>query len=146
MMIDGLSQVCLVSHLRRAARSASRTLDSALADIGLNASQFTVLAALAAATATTGAMTLGALARQLSMDRSTLHRNLRPLQKAQLIEIEGGRGRTGSKVRLTETALRLLDAAASRWQACQRDLVGRIGDGDAGRLLATLERLATAHV
>lgn len=141
-MIDGLSQVCLVSHLRRAARMASRALDLALADIGLNASQFTVLAALAAAGASGDAVKLSTLARRLSMDRSTLHRNLRPLHKAGLIDLVDGRGRRGTRVIANDSALRLLDAAAPRWQACQRDLVARIGDSEAGRLLQTMGRLA----
>lgn len=138
-MIDGLSQVCLVFHLRRAARAASRALDEALADLGLNASQFTVLSALAADGA--GQTTLGALARRLAMDRSTLHRNLRPLQKAGLIDITGNRGRRGSTVALTENAARLLTEAAERWQPCQRELVARIGETDAGRLLGILGRV-----
>ena len=140
-MIDGLSQVCLVFHLRRTARLASRALDQALAGLGINASQFTVLSALAAS-ADSAVLTLATLARRLAMDRSTLHRNLRPLQQAGLIVLAASRGRRGSTVRLSEDGARLMRAAAERWQPCQRDLVARIGDGDASRLLGILNRFS----
>jgi DNA-binding MarR family transcriptional regulator len=137
-----ISQVCLVYHLRRAARIASRALDLAIADSGLNASQFTVLVALRAAElGSEQAVTLGALARRLAMDRSTLQRNLSPLKTAGLINVDQRRGRRGSTVVATDRARDLLAAAMPQWQASQETLVGRLGESEAGRVLAALGRL-----
>lgn len=137
-----ISKVCLVYHLRRAARIASRALDLAIAESGLNASQFTVLVALRAAElGSEQGVTLGALARRLAMDRSTLQRNLSPLKRAGLIGGDRRRGRRGTTVVATGRARDLLTAAMPQWQASQETLVGRLGESEAGRVLAALGRL-----
>lgn len=138
--LEFIDQVCIVGHLRRAARAAGRALDLALAGSGLTASQFSLLAALAAAESA-GPVTLGGLARNLVMDRSTLHRNLAPMDQMGLVLLTGRRGRRGTTVALTPRARELLAEALPRWRACQQDLVTRLGEGDSGRLLQATGRI-----
>ncbi|MCB2108541.1 MAG: winged helix-turn-helix transcriptional regulator [Rhodobacteraceae bacterium] len=138
--ISAISQICLVHHLRRAARAASQKLDRALAPLGLQASQFTVLCALAAA----DTVTAGDLARQLAMERSTLNRNLGPLTQAGWVSATGGRGRRGLTLTLTPQGRELLGDATDSWRAVQREIADKIGPSEAGRLLSVLELACTA--
>jgi DNA-binding MarR family transcriptional regulator len=73
---------CTCHLLRSAARRVTQVYDDALRPAGLKTSQFSLLATLRHAEA----LTLGELAERLSMDRTTLTRNLRPLQQAGWIE------------------------------------------------------------
>ena len=68
---------------RRAARALSRTYDQALAGVGLKNTQFSVLYALSR----TGPAPIGTLAEALVMERTTLTRNLRPLEREGWVEL-----------------------------------------------------------
>lgn len=70
---------CLGTRVRQAARVLSRIYDDALRPAGLHASQFSMLVG-AARFGDRGA-TIGALAEKLVMDRTTLTRNIAPLEK-----------------------------------------------------------------
>lgn len=143
---QSIEGVCLAGQLRRTARAVSRVQDLALAPIGLSAAQFSLLASLiAAASSPDQPVPLGDLARRLAMDRSTLHRNLLPLSEAEFLVVEGRRGRRGSTVTATAKAHDALNRALPMWQACQQTLVATVGEGDSGRLLAALQRLANAE-
>src|SRR5215472_7862470 len=74
---------CACLKVRMAARAVTRAYDSALRPIGLRATQLSILVAVAI----DGAISIAALAEFLGMDRTTLTRNLRPLQKQGLIAI-----------------------------------------------------------
>src|SRR5919199_1509329 len=67
---------CYCFGLRRAARIVTQHYDRHLRPAGLRATQFTILATLAQ----TGPMPLSRLARRLGLERTTLTRNLRPLE------------------------------------------------------------------
>ncbi|MBM3512774.1 MAG: winged helix-turn-helix transcriptional regulator [Alphaproteobacteria bacterium] len=141
--IQRIAQVCVVSNLRRAARAASHVLDQALSDSGLTANQFAVLSGLIEATANhDGPITLGQLARRLAMDRTTLHRVLLPLRRAQLIDLIRRRGRHGTALVATARAVDLLATQLPRWQLAQEQFVRTLGEGDAGRFLSALNRIA----
>src|SRR3974377_748781 len=89
---------CLAA--RQAARHITQFYDQFLAASGLRTTQFSVLAKLRRL----GAMTINALAAEMVMDRTTLGRNIRPLERDGLIAVEEGRRDRRSKtLRLTET-------------------------------------------
>ena len=71
---------CACHKVRTAARAITRAYDDALRPVGLRATQLTVLVA----TASDESVSITALAKLMGMDRTTLTRNLRPL------EAEGG--------------------------------------------------------
>src|SRR5262245_17482686 len=74
---------CACLRTITAARAVTRVYDEALRPAGLRATQLSVLVAAAAE----GAMSITALAKFMGMDRSTLTRNLRPLEKEGLIAL-----------------------------------------------------------
>jgi DNA-binding MarR family transcriptional regulator len=67
---------CFCSALRRAGRAVTQHYEAAFRGTGLRATQFTVLATLAQ----TRPMTMSDLAELLGLERTTLTRNLRPLE------------------------------------------------------------------
>lgn len=122
---DG-AQDCACFNLRAAARTLSRAYDEALRPVGLKATQFTILAAISRVDE---AVPIGTLAKTLSMDRTTLTRNLQPLEKQGLVEIlpEGYRRARGMV--LTGKGRKVLETAVPLWRRAQETTVGRIGDG-----------------
>src|SRR5579859_6713451 len=76
-------QECNCLAIRQAARHVSQFYDQLFAPTGLRATQFAILSRLRR----DGPMTINALAAALVMDRTTLGRNILPLQRDGLIEI-----------------------------------------------------------
>src|SRR6201997_3826786 len=84
---------CNCLALRQAARHVTQFYDRFLAPSGLRATQFSILAKLRR----TGPMTINALADELVMDRTTLGRNILPLQRDGLIAVVPGKSDRRSK-------------------------------------------------
>src|SRR4051795_13550731 len=78
----GLSE-CNCLAVRQAARHVTQFYDQLFAPVGLRATQFAILSRLRRQ----GPMTINALAGLLVMDRTTLGRNILPLQRDGLIKI-----------------------------------------------------------
>ena len=72
-----LLNTCMCHKTRMAARAITRAYDDALRSKGLRATQVSVLAAVGAR----GALSIKSLADSLEMERTTLTRNLRPLEE-----------------------------------------------------------------
>ena len=114
-----LVENCAGWNRRLAARRITAFLDRELADLGLSAAQLGLMAQIAALTDDT----LGALAQRSGLEQSTLSRNLRTLEREQLIEItlvETDLRRRA--VWLTETGARRLEAAIPVWREAQARL------------------------
>jgi DNA-binding MarR family transcriptional regulator len=75
---------CLAS--RQAARKITRLYDSAMQKSGIRSTQFTILSQLMLR----GELPLGKLAGFLGMERTTLTRNLAPLEQRKWISIHAG--------------------------------------------------------
>src|SRR5262249_16560166 len=74
-----MSLSCACYNLRRASRAVTQLFDGYFEEIGLKATEFTVLAALA--WSETDPPTIGALADMLVLEQSSLSRNLAVLQR-----------------------------------------------------------------
>lgn len=84
------------------------------------------------------------LSDRLGMDRTTLLRNLRPLQRDGLVELDGG-GR-GSRVALSITAggREKIKESLPAWRAAQRAAVDTLGEQRWSAILSDLETAALA--
>jgi len=87
-----------------------------LARSGLRATQFSILSRLKRL----GPTTINALAAELVMDRTTLGRNILPLQREGLIAVvKGSSDRRSKELRVTEVGAASLRAASEGWVEAQ---------------------------
>src|SRR5215472_8085205 len=92
-------QECNCLAVRSAARHMTQFYDQLLAPTGLRATQFSILAALRE----TAPLTINGLAKVMVMDRTTLGRNVLPLERDGLIRIEPiASNRRAKALRLTD--------------------------------------------
>jgi len=130
---------CNCLALRQAARHVSQIYDRHLAATGLKSSQYSILARLARL----GPLSINQLATLLVMDRTTLGRAIRPLQRDRLLTIGPGRnGRTRS-VALTPAGEARTRAAAAQWRKAQREFEAAYGENETARLRMALNRVVT---
>jgi len=107
---------CNCLAVRQAARHVTRFYDQLLAPSGVRATQFSILSRLDR----TGAMPINALAAALVMDRTTLGRNILPLERDGLIEIVAASAdRRRREVRLTDAGTARLAEARQAWAFAQ---------------------------
>lgn len=131
--------VCLCLALRMASRAVSIAYDDALRPFGLKTTQFSLLAQVASL----GPVESSRLAEALGLDKTTLPRNLRPLQRRGLIVIERGDDRRTRLVRLTPAGRQLLREAMTAWRSIQASFRKRLG-GEFDRTLDRLSRVTAA--
>lgn len=116
-------EVCACFNFRRVSRSVTQAYDAALQPVGLRSTQFVTLAVVAAEEP----VAMPALARALVMDRSTLTRGLKPLERDGFLKTGSARGSRGHVVRLTAKGRRKLEEAVPLWEAVQARFVQRFG-------------------
>jgi DNA-binding MarR family transcriptional regulator len=126
---------CTCYRLRQSARIVSRTYDAFLAPCGISIGQFGLLTTLSAMKGES----ISTVAEVLQMERTTLTRNLIPLQKLGYIAVEQASDRRARSLNLTEAGKKILTAARPKWQAAQRSLEKQVGKAEVNLLNITLE-------
>jgi DNA-binding MarR family transcriptional regulator len=131
---------CNCLALRQAARHVTQFYDQFLAPSGLRATQYSILARLQRK----GPMTINTLAAELVMDRTTLGRNILPLQRDGLIAVGPGEfDRRSKELRLTSAGAARFRAALKGWRAAQAQFESVFGVDRARELRALLHDVAT---
>lgn len=129
------SMPCNCAALREAARYVTQVYDQHVAAAGLRITQYSILARLKRL----GPMTINALAQELVMDRTTLGRNIVPLQREGLIAANRGcDDRRSKELHLTKAGLVRLSAAAKGWGKAQAQFEATFGSDRASELRALL--------
>src|SRR5713101_8507475 len=107
---------CNCFAVRSAARHVTQLYDRLLAPVGLRVTQFSILAKLRRL----GPLTINALAEDLVMDRTTLGRNILPLEREGLIAVvKGSADRRSRELHLTDAGAARLRAAVKGWARAQ---------------------------
>src|SRR4051812_31437692 len=96
-MSKATPEPCICSQLRRTARMISSLYDRELAASGISVTQYALLARIGRA----DGLSRTTLAAQLGMDRTTLTRNLGPLERAGLVTSKSGEDRREKLLQLT---------------------------------------------
>ena len=115
---------CNCFVVRSAARRVTQLYDQFLAPVGLHVTQFSILTKLKRL----GPMTINALAKEMVMDRTTLGRNVLPLERDGLIKIEASAtdGRA-KQLHLTKAGEKRLLAGREAWARAQARFDDRFG-------------------
>jgi DNA-binding MarR family transcriptional regulator len=110
-----VSDTCLGARVRRAARAVGNHYDEHLKPSGLKGTQFTLLTALYL----NPEATISRMAEFLLLDRTTLNRNLKPLEREGLIASGSGKDLRTRTLKLTDKGIDVLQQALPLWLDAQ---------------------------
>jgi DNA-binding MarR family transcriptional regulator len=134
---------CNCFVVRSAARHVTQLYDQFLAPVGLHVTQFSILAKLKRL----GPMTINALAKEMVMDRTTLGRNVLPIERDGLIKIEvsatDGRAK---ELHLTKAGEKRLLAGREAWERAQARFDRRFGAKRAADFRAMLRAVVASDL
>lgn len=130
---------CTCFNLRKAARAVTQLFDNAMRPTGIRATQFTLLALSLAH----GPITVTRLAEEMVADRTTLSRNLDPMEKSGLIKIKAGDDRRTRIVVITDSGRRKLGEAYPLWKKTQEEIKETMGTEKWSALLSNVSELVS---
>lgn len=137
-MLALMKTPCFCTNLRLATRKLSAIYDAALEPLGINIAQYYLLRTINEHQP----VSLTELGRLTGLDRSTMGRNVRVLERIGLAET--GRGEADQReahVSLTRSGRNLLRKATPIWDKCQEDFVSRLGHDKVEALGLTLDAI-----
>lgn len=123
--LDQIATGCACFNFRRATRAITQLYDHVLAPSGLRATQLALLVGLAKS----GAIPLTKLAPVLGMDRTTLTRNLAPLERDGLVVQRPGADRRVTLLEITPKGSKVLAKAIPLWEQAQHQITAGLGAG-----------------
>lgn len=127
---------CTCTTLRRLARLATLAYDETLKPTGLRVTQLAVLRTLRQF----GPLSVTRLAAEAGLDRSTMGRNLDPLERMGLVRIEVGKSDQRERVaHLTPDGDEAVAAALPYWDAAQSEIARRISPSTIALLTRQLQ-------
>lgn len=135
---DPQIEPCTCSALRRATRAVTTVYDAALRPSGLRVTQFAILRLLERL----GPTPVTRLAAEAALERTTMGRNLDPLERRGLVKIAAGAADARERVVvLTEAGRDAVAGAMPYWRDAQARINARI---PAGTVTALSEALLSA--
>jgi DNA-binding MarR family transcriptional regulator len=135
-------QDCNCLAIRQAARHVTQFYDQLFAPVGLRATQYAILSRLKR----DGPMTINALAAALVMDRTTLGRNILPLQRDGLIEVVASPAdRRRRELRLTAEGAEKQRQGSERWAVAQQRFDDVFGGDRAAELRGLLREVVASE-
>jgi len=133
---------CVNFNIRKAMRAVSQHYDKIMAPAGLRGTQFTILTVLSRSEG----LSISDLAEYLVMDRTTLTRNLKPLEKEGFLKVLPGlEDRRSRCIELTTKGKKVQKMAMPYWQKAQDEMVDFIGKENAKRFIGDLQAAALTY-
>ncbi len=130
---------CLCLQVQRAARVLARRFDDAFRPIGIKSGQFSLMMALNRS----DRPRLGEVAELLSIDRTTLTANLKPLERRGLVIVQGDAGdKRIRRLVLTAAGKAVLAKARPIWERTHAECEALLEDAE--RTRADLKALGEA--
>jgi DNA-binding MarR family transcriptional regulator len=130
---------CYCASLRQAARVISQYYESALKDMGVTITQFTLLSLLDKLKVAR----VNDIAAALAMDQTSLSRTLALMERDGLITPAESEDLRETRWRLTATGRRRLRSVLPHWKAVQKKVEKLLGKDQAARLRTVAQRLST---
>ncbi len=132
-VLNEMSASCVAGRIRVLNRLVTRIFDEELRDLGLTVAQANVLVVVGRL----GPVPMGQVGERLSLEKSTLSRNVeRMVRQGWIDATPGDDGRT-QLLRLTPAGRKLIAASAPAWRRAQgrsEDLLGRTGVDSIARM------------
>jgi DNA-binding MarR family transcriptional regulator len=114
---------CACFNVRKVSRQLSQLYDHALEPSGLKNTQFTMLAVASEASP----ISITDLSRLLDLDRTTLTRNLRIVEREGLVVVRSGKDARSKTVILSAKGRSRLKQATPLWRNAQAKILKRFG-------------------
>ena len=130
---------CACFNVRRVSRVITQFFDAEVRRQGMRPTQTPILGALKAKSG----WSMAELSEWLGMERTTLLRNLRPLQRDGLVRAKGGGGGGHVELEITEKGRAALDKTLPAWRAAQDKVVAILGKARWSTIIGDLQRVAT---
>lgn len=134
---DKKSSVCNCLNLRRASLAITEIYDHYLAPCQLSVSQFSILKH----TRAMEPVSVSELAAEIRLDRTTLVRNLKPLEQQGLIYDIAPSGTRNRQLCLTVEGREKIEQAHVYWQQAQEQIEAQLGREDTETLQALLLKI-----
>jgi DNA-binding MarR family transcriptional regulator len=131
---------CVCFNLRWVTRAVTQFYDSEMRRHGIRPTQGTILLALNARES----WTMAELSDWLGMDRTTLVRNLRPLQREGFVEAGGGGHGRLVELAITAKGRKQIEKLTPAWKSAQCAVVKTLGEKRWSAILSDLETAALA--
>ena len=131
-----VAESCMGMRVRKAARVVANHYDKHLKPAGLKGTQFTLLNTIFM----NPAANIGKLADIMGLDRTTLNRNLKPLEGKGLIRSGSGKDPRTRTLKLTNEGTKMLQNALPYWLEAQSGVLETV-DHRIKRLMDDLEEL-----
>lgn len=131
---------CVCFNLRRAARVVTQHFDAEVRRHGIRPTQTPILGALR----DRKSLTMSELSDWLGMERTTLIRNLRPLQREGFVRATSSEGRGRVALSITNKGRKALESLLPAWRTAQNGVVATLGEERWSAILADLERASRA--
>lgn len=136
--LDKVNPTCYCFAMRKVARAVTQIYDRALEPTGIRSTQFTLLVTMASS----NAQTLTEMANALVMDRTTLTRNLKPLEKMGFIQTAEAKDKRSKAYILTQQGRDVVNRAVPKWKSAQARVNEALGESEAQMLLSKLDEAA----
>jgi DNA-binding MarR family transcriptional regulator len=133
----GIADQCIGSRVRMLNRIVTRTYDEMLRSLGIKFSQLNILTVVAKR----GSVQPAEVGRILSIEKSTLSRNVRLMEASGWIETLPGGGGNTHLLRLTSQGRQLYKRAAPAWRVAQKKLTNLLGDQTVAAIQLAVERV-----
>jgi len=131
---------CVCFNLRWVTRSITQFFDGEMRRHGIRTTQGTVLLALNARQS----WSMAELSDWLGMDRTTLVRNLRPLQRDGFVQAAGGGRGNRVELAITPEGRNQIEKLMPAWRSAQRAVVETLGEKRWSAILSDLQTAALA--
>ncbi|MGA1833245.1 MarR family winged helix-turn-helix transcriptional regulator [Rhizobium wenxiniae] len=131
------NDTCHCILLRKATRKVSSYYDEALAPLGVNIGQFSLLRNIRRMEP----VSLTDLAHKVELDRSTVGRNAKVLERMELIAIGHGEDQREAMLTIAPKGRDILEKGAPLWDGVQDDIEARLGREKARQLQDLLAEL-----
>lgn len=123
---------CVHYNLKRAVRVATQQYDEALKPTGLHVTQFTLLVSISLL----APASMSGIAEKLSLDQTTLSRNVQPLIKKGLLNLKLSPSDNRTRfITLTDKGETVIAEAYPKWLTAQRSLTKVLGRASYTQLL-----------
>ncbi|MBP9764060.1 MAG: winged helix-turn-helix transcriptional regulator [Gammaproteobacteria bacterium] len=132
---QGINSIDCCFNLRKVTRAVTQFYDRHLEPADIRSTQFNLLLTLSAS----AGKTLTEMAEGLVMDRTTLTRNLKPLEKQGLITTTKLSDRRTKGYVLTEKGRLAIEKGVPLWQKAQQQITSQLGEDRYKRLLEELK-------